>query len=80
MIEILSYGVKSISLITPNKGYMASKKDVDILSFSSPKEWIDWLKDRFAIAWRLQTAKKPETREKRMEQLLEMMKNHQKLH
>jgi uncharacterized protein YdeI (YjbR/CyaY-like superfamily) len=34
----------------------------------------------YAIAWRLQTAKKPETREKRMKTLLEMMKNQQKLH
>jgi len=28
----------------------------------------------YAIAWRLQTAKKPETREKRMKELLDMMK------
>ncbi len=34
----------------------------------------------YAIAWRLQTAKKPETREKRMQILLKMMKNRQKLH
>ena len=34
----------------------------------------------FAIAWRLQTAKKPETRQKRMEVLLEMMKKGQKIH
>ena len=34
----------------------------------------------YAIAWRLQTAKKPETREKRMQILLEMMKKRQKLH
>jgi len=34
----------------------------------------------YAIAWRLQTAKTPETREKRMSVLLEMMKNRQKLH
>ncbi len=34
----------------------------------------------YAIAWRLQTAKKPETREKRMQILLEMMKKQQKLH
>lgn len=36
--------------------------------------------NHFAIAWRLQTAKKPETREKRLNQLLEMMENKQKLH
>ncbi len=34
----------------------------------------------YAIAWRLQTAKTLETREKRMKVLLEMMKNGQKLH
>lgn len=34
----------------------------------------------YAIAWRLETAKKPETREKRMQVLLEMMKKRQKLH
>jgi uncharacterized protein YdeI (YjbR/CyaY-like superfamily) len=34
----------------------------------------------YAIAWRLQTAKKPETREKRMEALLMMMAEGKKLH
>ncbi len=34
----------------------------------------------FAIGWRLQTAKKPEIRAKRMEKLLEMMKRREKLH
>lgn len=34
----------------------------------------------YAIAWRLETAKKPETRQKRMQVLLEMMKKRQKLH
>lgn len=34
----------------------------------------------YAIAFRLQTAKKPETRAKRMEKLLEMLKNGEKLH
>jgi len=34
----------------------------------------------YAVAWRLETAKKPETREKRMQILLEMMKKRQKLH
>ena len=34
----------------------------------------------YAIAWRLQTAHKPETRAKRMEILLEMMKKGEKLH
>ena len=34
----------------------------------------------YAIAWRLETAKKPETREKRMQILLKMMKKGHKLH
>ena len=34
----------------------------------------------YAIAWRLQTAKKPETRAKRMKALLELMAKGEKLH
>ncbi len=34
----------------------------------------------YAIAYRLETAKKPETRERRMRQLLQMMKEGKKLH
>lgn len=34
----------------------------------------------YAIAWRLQTAKKPETRAARMEKLLSMLKRGEKLH
>lgn len=34
----------------------------------------------YAIAWRLQTAKKPETRQRRMEKLLAMMARGEKLH
>jgi uncharacterized protein YdeI (YjbR/CyaY-like superfamily) len=34
----------------------------------------------YAIAWRLETAKKPATRQKRMQILLKMMKERQKLH
>ncbi len=34
----------------------------------------------YAITWRLQTAKKPETREKRMETILEMLRNGQTFH
>ena len=34
----------------------------------------------YAIGWRLQTAKRPETRIKRMNQLLEMLKRGEKLH
>jgi len=36
--------------------------------------------NRYAIAWRLQTAKKPETREARKIKLLEMMRLGQKIH
>jgi uncharacterized protein YdeI (YjbR/CyaY-like superfamily) len=34
----------------------------------------------YAIAWRLQTAKKPETREKRMKQILEMLTKGERFH
>jgi uncharacterized protein YdeI (YjbR/CyaY-like superfamily) len=34
----------------------------------------------YAIAWRLQTAKKPETRQKRMESILTMLKKGEKFH
>jgi uncharacterized protein YdeI (YjbR/CyaY-like superfamily) len=34
----------------------------------------------YAIAWRLQTAKKPETREKRLKEILEMMRQGKKFH
>jgi len=34
----------------------------------------------YAIGWRLQTAKKPETREKRMQAILKMMKEGKRLH
>ena len=36
--------------------------------------------NKFAIVWRLQTAKKPETREKRLKLILEMLSNKQKFH
>jgi uncharacterized protein YdeI (YjbR/CyaY-like superfamily) len=36
--------------------------------------------NRYAISWRLQTAKKPETRQRRFEALLAMMKREEKLH
>jgi uncharacterized protein YdeI (YjbR/CyaY-like superfamily) len=34
----------------------------------------------YAIAWRIQTAKRPETRKKRMENILEMLKKGEKFH
>ena len=36
--------------------------------------------NKYAIAWRLQTAKKPETREKRMKTILEMLSKGEKFH
>lgn len=34
----------------------------------------------YAITWRLQTAKKPETRKKRMDTIVEMLANGEKFH
>jgi uncharacterized protein YdeI (YjbR/CyaY-like superfamily) len=34
----------------------------------------------YAITWRLQTAKKPKTREKRLKLILQMMQNEKKFH
>ena len=36
--------------------------------------------NKYAIAWRLQTAKKPETKEKRMKAIIEMLSKEQKFH
>jgi uncharacterized protein YdeI (YjbR/CyaY-like superfamily) len=36
--------------------------------------------NQYAIAWRLQTAKKPETREKRLKEILQMMREGKKFH
>ncbi|HEU0226243.1 MAG TPA: YdeI/OmpD-associated family protein [Arachidicoccus soli] len=36
--------------------------------------------NKYAIAWRLQTAKKPETRAKRMNVILEMLAKEEKFH
>ncbi len=36
--------------------------------------------NRYAIVWRLQTAKKVETRERRLWQFIEMLERHEKLH
>jgi uncharacterized protein YdeI (YjbR/CyaY-like superfamily) len=36
--------------------------------------------NQYAIAWRLQTAKRPETREKRKQEILEMLKREEKFH
>ena len=46
------------------------------------KDFFDSLNktNKFAITWRLQTAKKPETREKRMNTILEMLAKGEKFH
>ena len=36
--------------------------------------------NQYAIAWRIQTAKRPETKEKRMKEILEMLKREEKFH
>jgi uncharacterized protein YdeI (YjbR/CyaY-like superfamily) len=36
--------------------------------------------NKYAIAWRIQTAKRPETREKRMKEILEMLGREEKFH
>jgi uncharacterized protein YdeI (YjbR/CyaY-like superfamily) len=36
--------------------------------------------NKYAIAWRIQTAKRPETREKRMKEILEMLMREEKYH
>jgi uncharacterized protein YdeI (YjbR/CyaY-like superfamily) len=36
--------------------------------------------NKFSIGWRLQTAKKPETREKRIKTIIEMMEQGKKFH
>jgi uncharacterized protein YdeI (YjbR/CyaY-like superfamily) len=36
--------------------------------------------NKYAISWRIQTAKRPETREKRMKEILEMLEREEKFH
>lgn len=36
--------------------------------------------NKYAIAWRIQTAKRPDTREKRMKEILEMLQREEKFH
>jgi uncharacterized protein YdeI (YjbR/CyaY-like superfamily) len=36
--------------------------------------------NKYAIAWRLQTAKKPETREKRIRAIIDMLSRSEKFH
>jgi uncharacterized protein YdeI (YjbR/CyaY-like superfamily) len=52
------------------------KKDKDAYTFYKTLNRAN----TYAIAWRLQTARKPETRAKRLNVLLEMMKKRRKLH
>lgn len=50
--------------------------------FKRAKAFFDTLNkaNRYTIAWRIQTAKKPETRKKRMIAILEMLKKKEKFH
>jgi uncharacterized protein YdeI (YjbR/CyaY-like superfamily) len=53
-----------------------------LLKNKKAKTFFDGLNkaNQYAIAWRLQTAKKPETREKRLKEILEMMSEGKKFH
>jgi len=54
----------------------------ELLKDKKAKAFFDILNkaNQYAIAWRLQTAKKPETREKRMKAILEMLSRGEKFH
>lgn len=54
----------------------------EVSKYKKAKDFFDSLNkaNTYAIGWQLQTAKKPETREKRFNKFLEMMKNGEKLH
>jgi uncharacterized protein YdeI (YjbR/CyaY-like superfamily) len=54
----------------------------EVSKHKKAKKFFDSLNkaNTYAIGWQLQTAKKPETREKRFKKLLELMMNGEKLH
>ncbi|MFZ4522093.1 MAG: YdeI/OmpD-associated family protein [Bacteroidales bacterium] len=60
----------------PDDFLKALKKDAEAFAFFESLNKAN----KYAIAWRLQTAKNPATREKRMKMLLEMLLNGKKLH
>lgn len=64
------------NMVIPEDFLKELKKDPSALEFFNTLNKTNV----YAITWRLQTAKKPETREKRMKELLQMLKNKQKLH
>jgi hypothetical protein len=49
-----------------------------VINFTNPQEWRVWL--LYAIAYRLQTAKKPETRERRIQAIIERLSRGEKFH
>jgi uncharacterized protein YdeI (YjbR/CyaY-like superfamily) len=66
----------SATMEVPSDFLKALAKDKKALAFFTTLNRAN----TYAIAWRLQTAKKPETRQKRMESLLLMMREEKKLH
>jgi uncharacterized protein YdeI (YjbR/CyaY-like superfamily) len=65
------------------KNFIIPQDFLDALSKDkSAEEFFNALNkaNRYAIAWRLQTAKKPETRVRRMKNILEMMKKGEKFY
>jgi uncharacterized protein YdeI (YjbR/CyaY-like superfamily) len=61
---------------TPEDFMKELRKDKKALAFYETLN----SQNRYAIGFRLQTAKKPETRERRLKQFIEMMKNGEKFH
>jgi uncharacterized protein YdeI (YjbR/CyaY-like superfamily) len=66
----------SSAMAVPEDFIKELKKDKEANSFFKALNRVN----TYAIAWRLQTAKKPETRDRRKQQLLTLMKQRKKLH
>ncbi len=64
------------NMTVPEDFLQELKKDADAFAFFNSFTKAN----TYAIAWRLQTAKKPETRERRKKIILEMLHRHEKLH
>ena len=76
-MEPMSCGVKSPKdMQVPEDFLRELKKDKTAFAFFQTLNKAN----TYAIAWRLHTAKKPETREKRMHALLELLAQGKKLH
>ena len=67
---------------SPGKMQMPADFIKQVSKHKSAKTFFESLNktNKYAIAWRLQTAKKPETREKRMKAILEMLLKGEKFH